>query len=222
MLNPKIITTADGSHTLKHPDLPEHYHSTFGAIRESQHVFIKSGLESISSEIKLLNILEVGFGTGLNAFLTLLWANKNRVLVNYTGIEAFPISMKIAKELNYPLLLKADNAIFLKMHSVNDEVINLSEYFSIQQKIVSLLDIQFKDSSFDVVYFDAFSPDTQPELWTEAVFSKLYRALKKQSVLTTYSTKGIVKRAMKAVGFKIEKLPGPPGKREILRALKDD
>ena len=220
MQNPKIIKTADGSHTLNHAGFSEHYHSTFGAIQESQHVFIKSGLDYLPTNLKKIDVLEIGFGTGLNALLTFLWANKNKTIVNYTGVEAYRIMVNLAEELNYPQLLKADAEIFLKMHLAQSEEIALSKYFNFNRITRLLQELQLRESVYDIVYFDAFSPDTQPELWTKTIFTKLNTAMKRGGVLTTYSTKGIVKRALKAAGFNIEKLPGPPGKREILRAVK--
>lgn len=216
----QIVKTEDGSVTLYNCDLKEHYHSTFGALQESRHVFIKTGLDHLSSELDSINVLEVGFGTGLNALLTLLWANKNEKLVNYTGIEAYPISMKTAEELNYPEILEADEDTFLKMHSCGTESVNLSEDFIFELVTGLIQETQLEESFYNLVFFDAFSPETQPELWTEFLFEKLNRSMKQDGILTTYSTKGIVKRALKSAGFSVEKLPGPPGKREILRAKK--
>jgi tRNA U34 5-methylaminomethyl-2-thiouridine-forming methyltransferase MnmC len=220
MPNPKIIKTEDGSHTLKHATYPEHYHSTFGAIQESQHIFIKSGLEQLAHGTNKINVFEVGFGTGLNALLTYQWANDNKTFVNYLGIEAYPISLEISKQLNYPQLLNADREVFSKMHYDKADEVTLSKYFVLQRITGFFEELQLEPNVYNLVYFDAFSPDSQPELWTESIFSKLFVAMKMNGVLTTYSTKGIVKRALKSSGFKIEKLPGPPGKREILRAIK--
>lgn len=216
----QIVKTEDGSATLYNCDLKEHYHSTFGALQESRHVFIKTGLDHLSSELDSINVLEVGFGTGLNALLALLWTNKNEKLVNYTGIEAYPVSMKTAEELNYPKILEVDEATFLKMHSGGTESVNFSEHFIFELISGLIQETQLEESFYDLVFFDAFSPDTQPELWTELLFEKLNRSMKQGGILTTYSTKGIVKRALKSAGFSVEKLPGPPGKREILRAKK--
>lgn len=215
-----IVKTKDGSSTLYNCELKEHYHSTFGAIQESRHVFIKTGLDHLSSKLETINVFEVGFGTGLNALLTLLWASKNEKQVNYVGIEAYPISLKTAEELDYPQLLNVDAELFIRMHSASHEKVPLSASFNFTLVIGLIQKIQLKESFYDIIFFDAFSPETQPELWTESLFKKLNKSLKKNGILTTYSTKGIVKRALKSAGLSIEKLPGPPGKREILRAIK--
>ena len=216
----QIVNTEDGSSTLYNQDLKEHYHSTFGALQESKHVFIQTGLNYLSANLSSINVLEIGFGTGLNAVLTFLWAKKKKTLVTYTGVECFPVSMDTAKSLNYPNLLDVNTELFLKLHFSKDEEVFLSDYFVFKLLQKKIEDIQLPDCSFDLVFFDAFSPDTQPELWTDLVFSKMNKAMKMHGILTTYSTKGIVKRALKSTGFTIEKLPGPPGKREILRATK--
>jgi tRNA U34 5-methylaminomethyl-2-thiouridine-forming methyltransferase MnmC len=216
----QIVKTEDGSSTLYNSILKEHYHSTFGALQESRHVFIKAGLDHLQTKREPINILEVGFGTGLNALLALLWASENKRTINYTGVEAFPIAIEMAKKLNYPVLLNTGRGYFLKMHSSVAGEVALSECFNFNLKIGLIQEIELEDSFYDLVFFDAFSPDTQPELWTQQVFSKLNKAMKMNGYLTTYSTKGIVKRALKSAGFSIEKLPGPPGKREILRATK--
>lgn len=218
--DPKIVTTRDNSHTLIHPDFCEHYHSAFGAIQESEYVFIDAGLNFALNENKSLKVLEIGFGTGLNALLTFLWTNKKSIKIRYTGIEAYPISSKIAAGLNYPERLNTDQKIFLKMHHEKVKSIALSEKFELNKIVEKVENVELEDSQFDVVFFDAFSPDIQPEMWTETIFKKMFSTLKTGGVLSTYSTKGTVKRALISAGFTIEKLPGPPGKREILRAFK--
>lgn len=220
MSKTQLVKTNDGSSTLYNCDLKEHYHSTFGALQESRHVFIKAGLDHLSAKLESINVLEVGLGTGLNALLTLLWANENERLVNYTGIEAYPVSMKTAEELNYPKILEVDKAAFLKLHLHEKESVRLSDQFNYKSIIGLIQETQLEEYFYDIVFFDAFSPETQPELWTEFLFEKLNKSMKPKGVLTTYSTKGIVKRALKSAGFSVEKLPGPPGKREILRAKK--
>ena len=203
MSGPLFIITDDGSHTLKHPTFLEHYHSTFGALQESRHVFIQSALEYYKSTEGGINILEIGFGTGLNALLALQWAEK------------------VARKLNFPDLLNLDKEMFLKMHDPNTFSIHLTAQFHLNHIRLSLQETSLPDESFNVVFFDAFSPDVQPELWTVEVFLKIFLSMKKNSVLTTYSCKGIVKRALREAGFKIKRLPGPPGKREMLRAIKE-
>ena len=221
MSGPLFILTDDGSHTLKHPTFLEHYHSTFGALQESRHVFIQSALEYYKSTEGGINILEIGFGTGLNALLALQWAEKEKINIKYTGVEVFPISMEVARKLNFPDLLNLDKEMFLKMHDPNTFSIHLTAQFHLNHIRLSLQETSLPDESFNVVFFDAFSPDVQPELWTVEVFLKIFLSMKKNSVLTTYSCKGIVKRALREAGFKIKRLPGPPGKREMLRAIKE-
>jgi tRNA U34 5-methylaminomethyl-2-thiouridine-forming methyltransferase MnmC len=220
MDEPKLILTGDGSHTLFNHDINEHYHSTYGAIQESKHVFIRAGLEYAGISIDSINLLEIGFGTGLNALVAMQWADEHKKTIEYTSLEAYPISKEIAENLNYTDLLNLDRATFFKMHFESAERTTLSEYFSIQLLIGRIQEITLQTAHFNVVFFDAFSPVVQPEMWTEDVLQKIAVSMKRGGVLTTYSTKGIVKRALKNVGFKIEKLPGPVGKREILRAAK--
>ncbi len=208
-MNP--IITLDKSHTLFNEQIGEHYHSTFGAIQESEHIF------NNKSDI---NILEIGFGTGLNALLTLKFARGHNLKTNYHGIEAFPISIEQAMMLNYPELIGIEQDVFIKMHESGEENKAISRSFVLKKSLIKLEDTKLPENFFDLVYFDAFSPDSQPELWTEEIFQKIYDSMRTDSILTTYSCKGIVKRALKSAGFQIEKLPGPPGKREFLRALK--
>jgi len=216
----KIVTTADGSKTIHIVDWNEHYHSVHGAIQEAYHVFIKSGLCLFRD--RSISILEIGFGTGLNCFITSLEAQKLNLDIRYTGVEAYPITSKELEQLNYVSELKAENAEkqFKQMHQSQwEQEITLSNTFLLckqQKDFKDLVDVD----TFNLIYFDAFGARVQPELWTEAIFSKMYTALKNEGVLVTYSAKGSVRRAMKAAGFVVERLPGPPGKREMLRAIK--
>ncbi|MGB7394945.1 MAG: tRNA (5-methylaminomethyl-2-thiouridine)(34)-methyltransferase MnmD [Pricia sp.] len=215
-----IITTADGSTTIQIEDWNEQYHSKHGAIQEAYHVFIKHGLSLFPD--RKINLLEIGFGTGLNAFITFLETPKLNISVNYTGVEAFPISHQELRHLNYVSELSAEDHAFefQRMHEGEwDQDIELTEDFILLKQQKNFSEIA-DENQYDLVYFDAFSPRVQPELWTEAIFSKMYRALKKGGMLTTYSAKGSARRAMQAVGFTVERLPGPPGKREMLRATK--
>ncbi len=217
-MNSRIpVVTKDGSHTLFDERSGEHYHSVFGAIQESEHIFIHAGLEGCHFQGRELRVLEVGFGTGLNGLLTLRWAEENRRQVHYTGIEAFPLADAVLKKLNYPALLHVDSGLFVMMHSctVSRQV---SSYFSIRILHEEFQDYKPESNRFHVIFFDAFSPDSQPEMWTEEGFKKLHNILMPGGLLVTYSCKGSVKRALKAAGFSLEKLPGPPGKREFLRA----
>ena len=218
--NNKVVITNDGSSTLYNQNLCEHYHSTYGAIQESNHVFIQSGLELFKYSDLPVNIFEVGFGTGLNALLSYAWAENNNVQVNYQCVELYPIPVNLAKLLNYPELLKLDRDLFLKMHQTEKEKIKLSGNFNLQKLILSMQEVDLPHNIFDLVFFDAFSPDVQPEMWSENIFKKIARSMKRGGALTTYSCRGIVKRALKSAGFKIEKLAGPPGKREIIRSFK--
>jgi len=221
-----IITTADGSKTIQIEEWNEQYHSVHGAIQEAKHVFIKEGLYHYcsvnSADSNDVSILEIGFGTGLNAFITLLEADKLKTKIHYFGVEAFPVGIEEMNKLNYVEQLHAKNQEHLlkQMHESLWEVEqNISSFFTLtkQKKIFS----DIKDiNSYDIIYFDAFGSRVQPELWTETIFKKMYDALKINGVLVTYSAKGSVRRAMQTVGFEVERLQGPPGKREMLRASK--
>ncbi len=216
----KIITTADGSKTIQIEDWNEQYHSVHGAIQEAMHVFILHGLFCFLESHKPISILEIGFGTGLNAFITLLESEKSNLHINYTGVEAYPVTQEEVDALNYSEQLKTNNTLFSKLHQCNWEVLHhITPKFSLtkQQKFFKEIDAV---AEYDLIYFDAFGARVQPELWTEGVFELMYKALKTKGVLVTYSAKGSVRRAMQAVGFSVEKLPGPPGKREMLRATK--
>jgi len=216
----QLILTEDGSHSFYLPDLDETYHSTHGAIQEAYHVFIKSGFEQIEKDE--LAILEIGFGTGLNCFITYLEAQKNNKTIHYTGVEAFPLKDTEVKHLNYVSELKAMKfqLIFESMHRIDwNRKIQLTPHFYLEKELRTFDKISDRNQ-YHLIYFDAFGPRVQPELWTEAIFKKMYIALKTGGVLVTYSAKGSVRRAMIAVGFAVEKIPGPPGKREMLRAVK--
>ena len=202
--------------------LDDQYHSKHGAIQEAYHVFVNTGLGYLLKQMQPnpLKILEIGFGTGLNAFITLLEADKNKIPISFTGVEAYPISSLEIQKLNYPLLLNSTEAYFKKLHQSQwEKQISISTYFSILKRKQFFSEINDKNN-FHLIYFDAFGARVQPELWTEQIFKKMHTALKKGGVLVTYSAKGSVRRAMQTVGFEVERLPGPPGKREMLRAHK--
>jgi tRNA U34 5-methylaminomethyl-2-thiouridine-forming methyltransferase MnmC len=215
----EIKLTDDNSHTLFVPDLNETYHSKHGAIQESMHVFVNAGLGYFNE--KNLTVLEVGFGTGLNAALSFIFAEDNAVLVDYTGVEAFPINNEIAQQLNYTSLIEGlSEKEFLNLHYLRwNEKTKISNYFSLTKLNKSIKDFEL-DNNFDVVFFDAFGPNVQPEMWDKSIFENLFNSLKENGVLVTYCAKGSVKRTLKEVGFTIENLPGPPGKREMTRAIK--
>jgi tRNA U34 5-methylaminomethyl-2-thiouridine-forming methyltransferase MnmC len=218
----EFLKTGDGSITIHLPDWNEQYHSKHGAIAEANHVFIQAGLQHVIStqSPSKISILEIGFGTGLNAFLTYIFSEKKSLEINYTGVEAYPVDISEIIKLNYSESLSEDKDKFLALHHVTwEETHNISRKFVItkQKKFFD----KIEDSSlYTLIYFDAFGARVQPELWTEAIFAKMYNALLPNGVLVTYSAKGSVRRAMQAVGFTVERLPGPPGKREMLRACK--
>jgi len=216
-----IIETLDGSHTLYLEDIDEHYHSTFGAIQESQHVYIHAGLDSCSSND--IRILEIGFGTGLNCYLTLLsYLNSNKK-IRYFSVEKYPLPADIWGKLNFgDYFPKVSSKLFSLLHKVpwNCEV-EIQPQFFLHKIEADLMQLDFKNmSTFDLVYFDAFSPDKQPALWDQSIFEKLYSNMTDNSILVTYCAKGYVRRILQATGFQVERIPGPPGKREMMRARK--
>jgi len=214
--------TGDGSHTLFVPGLDENYHSVFGAITESRHIYLEAGFKHVFRPAGKIRILEIGFGTGLNALLTFIESEVLQCQVEYTAIELNPLNEDIYSKLNFPEILnyRDSREFFLRIHKLPWNLLTyLTGNFSLLKINTSLEAYQPANEAFDLIYFDAFGPDVQPEMWTQEVFKKMASGLKKQGVLVTYSTKGIVKRNLKAAGFSIEKLPGPHGKREILRAV---
>ena len=222
----EIIITSDGSTTIHIPEWNEQYHSKHGAIQEAKHVFIKKGLEFYNAENTSelnneITILEIGFGTGLNAFITLLEAQNQKV--NYVGIEAYPVANNEIQKLNYVKELDAEkfNKEFQKIHETSwESKHDITPNFSLTKRQQFFEDITDKDT-FNLIYFDAFGARVQPDLWTENIFKKMFEALKSGGVLVTYAAKGSVRRAMQSVGFSVERLEGPPGKREMLRAIKN-
>ena len=218
----EIITTSDGSTTIHLPDWDENYHSKHGAIQEAKHVFIENGLSLFQD--KSIAILEIGFGTGLNAFITFLESKKLNIAADYVGVEAYPVSATEILSMNYvnELDAKAENQIFEQMHTSNwEEKTAISNTFSLTKRKQFFVDIE-DVAQFDLIYFDAFGYRVQPELWSTEIFQKMYNALKPNGVLVTYAARGVVKRSMIEVGFTVEKLPGPPGKREMFRATKKE
>jgi len=217
----ELIITGDGSTTLFVRDLNEHYHSTFGAITESGVVFIDAGLKPVLKNADWINVLEIGFGTGLNALLSFLAATGKTI--HYTTIEAFPVDQNIIATLNFADFHKYENAgtIFGLLHQVPWETEQIiADQFYIIKLHSKIEDVVLPDGHFDLVYFDAFGPEVQPELWTEEIFSKIGKSMKRGGILTTYSAKGQIRRNLRSAGFTVEKLPGPPGKRHITRATK--
>jgi len=219
-LEREIIQTSDGSTTIHIKEWDECYHSKHGAIQEAKHVFIKNGLALFPNQ--KVSVLEIGFGTGLNAFITFLEAQKLDQTIDYVGVEAFPVSEEELKSMNYTEELNAldDKVIFDKMHALNwEEKNDLSENFSLTKRKQFFEDIDDVEK-FDLIYFDAFGYRVQPELWSVSVFERMFKALKNNSILVTYAARGVIKRNMIEVGFTVEKLAGPPGKREMFRARK--
>lgn len=218
-MDTEFFITEDGSHTLFVPEIDECYHSSHGAVQESMHIFIKTGLKQCAKQE--INILEIGFGTGLNAFLTMLEAEKTQKMIHYTTLELFPVETEKACRLNYPELVSPENkSAFEQLHTSSwNERIQITQHFELLKIETDFTSYNFQDT-FDVIFFDAFSPEKQPEMWTEKQFIKLYQSSNNDAVLTTYCAKGAVRRAMLQAGFSVERLPGPPGKREMLRASK--
>lgn len=216
----EIIQTKDGSTSIYLPELNETYHSKHGAIQEANHVFIKNGFSLF--EGKPISILEIGLGTGLNALITFNEAQKLKSKIEYVGVEAYPVSMEDALKMNYVAALNPSlEPIYLKIHQCDWETItNLSDNFSFLKRKQFFEDINDKDA-FDLIYFDAFGFDVQPNLWTKAIFKTLSNALRNDGILVTYACRSIIKNNMIEAGFKVEKLPGAPGKREMLRAKKE-
>ena len=216
----KLEQTADGSYTLYVPELDEHYHSVKGALTESQHIFIDMGLKH--SSVPSPRILEIGLGTGLNCFLTLLNAEEEKRHIHYTGIERFPLDMDVIKKLDYPSIIgKRHEQDYLAIHQAPwEEDVALSSWFTLHKIQGDFTHYDFI-KGYDIIYFDAFAPEKQPEMWEQSLFNSLYEILNEGGILTTYCAKGVVRRMLQQAGFIVERLPGPPGgKREILRATK--
>ena len=218
----EIFQTLDGSTTIHLPDWNESYHSKHGAIQEAYHVFIQNGLFTFNN--LPVSILEIGFGTGLNAFITYIESKKSNQKIDYYGVEAYPISADEILQMNFvsELNAAAESEVFKRMHECDWEIINqISPLFSLTKRNQFFEQIDDEDK-FDLIYFDAFGYRVQPDLWSTEIFRKMYKSLKLKGTLVTYAARGVVKRSLIEVGFKVEKLPGPPGKREMFRATKTD
>ena len=216
----KLEQTADGSYTLYVPELDEHYHSVKGALTESQHIFIDMGLKH--SSVTSPRILEIGLGTGLNCILTLLEGKESQRHIHYTGIERYPLNEEIIRKLNYPSIIgkECEEDYFAIHQALWEEDICLSPWFTLHKMEGDFTHYTF-EQKYDIIYFDAFAPEKQPEMWEQSLFDNLYNVLNEGGILTTYCAKGVVRRMLQTAGFKVERLPGPPGgKREILRATK--
>ncbi len=220
----QLIITADGSHTLLNEELNETYHSTKGAMQESEYVFIKQGLTYFfeSNNKKSVNILEVGFGTGLNALLSYAFALQNpEISIQYCSLEKYPLDASLTTELNYTehTSLKSFEKIFHEMHKADwNKHVRFSNNFSLHKSQIDLIHDELPDLNFDLIYFDAFAPSKQVEMWSQAIFEKIKNASKPGSILVSYCASSLFRNNLKAAGFEVEKLPGPPGKREMVRA----
>jgi tRNA U34 5-methylaminomethyl-2-thiouridine-forming methyltransferase MnmC len=218
----EIVATGDGSDTLYVPFLDEHYHSVHGAIGESEHIFIRAGFHPFIGN-DALTLLEVGFGTGLNVLLTALAADASQCFIRYYTLEKFPLSAEILRRINYPALLGSRAAdLFRAIHEsawgMPLRISPMMELVKVREDFVtaSLSEIPF----CNLVYYDAFSPEKQPEMWNQMLFRKLFDRMEEGGIFVTYCAKGSVRRSLQWAGFRVERLPGPPGKREILRGIK--
>lgn len=217
----EVIETADGSNTIFISEMNENYHSGHGALQEALHVFISNGLGALNDK-KEISIFEVGFGTGLNAILSLIHADNNDQIIHYSGIEAFPVEKELIDQIGYEKLVDAKyKEPFYEMHSLTWETIHkLKPNFSFQKIHQKIENFQVTPNSIDILFFDAFGPRAQSEMWDIGILEKMYTMLKPEGFFVTYCAKGQVKRDLKSLGFKVEALAGPPGKREMTRAMK--
>jgi tRNA U34 5-methylaminomethyl-2-thiouridine-forming methyltransferase MnmC len=217
----EVRVTQDGSSTVYLKELDEHYHSTFGAVQESLHVFVGAGMGAVTN--KEVTILEVGFGTGLNCLLTFIAGQESRRQIRYVALEKYPLSMQVVDQLGYNLFCPDSNAqLFSLLHAApwNADVIVNAQFVlhKIEKDLLEIVPAELPLA--DLVYFDAFSPEKQPEIWQESIFGMLFERMKTNGVLVTYCAKGVVRRTLQSVGFQVERIPGPPGKREMIRARK--
>jgi len=222
MHDSKLFITDDGSHSLYSKKYGVSYHSKYGALEETQHVFINAAFRFKAVIQQNISILEIGFGTGLNTFVTFFEAKKRNLVIKYTAVEAYPISVQQAEQLNYSDLIESEENtdLFLKLHQEPWDIpFQLNDQFVIEKVLKKFEEIDYKNQ-FDIIYFDAFAPNAQPELWNDEMLAKMFEALLPEGILVTYCAKGEVKRSLKRVGFIIEALPGPTGKREMTRAMK--
>jgi len=215
-MNKKLVITNDGSHSFFVPEINECYHSRHGSIVEAEHVFIKNGL--LAEKNNNLTILEIGFGTGLNALLTAQKAKQNNIYVSYHAIELYPVVKKEYTQLNFAELIGIEKESLILLHESKwEDTCEINNNFELTKNNISAEKYE-TNTRFDIIYYDVFSPEKQPELWNENIFKKMHHFLKKDGFLVTYCAKGIVRRTLKAVGFEVISLDGPPGKRQITRA----
>ncbi len=221
----ELIKTADGSHTIRNADLNETYHSIHGAIQESNHVFIKHGLHfARQNSPGLVRILEVGFGTGLNALLTMVESKQRNAQIHYDAVEAFPLPSELITQLNYCDLIQGDDCkgLFFKMHEARwGDSVSITPDFTICKVLGNIQKTTLVRARYDIVYFDAFAPSRQPEMWSREVLGKVVESIKLNGIFVTYSSRGQLRRDLLELGMKVETLTGPPGKAEMTRAIKD-
>lgn len=216
----RIIETADGSHSLFSEQFAVGYHSKYGAIQESQHVFIQAGLAPALSTKSAIRVFEMGFGSGLNAYLSLLFLTHQQQRIYFETVEAFPVPLAQAASLNYASLLKGSNDDFLALHQAPwNQPTAITPQFTLCKHDGTIQETALS-GDFDVVFFDAFAPSSQPELWESPVLEKIYEAMAPGGIFVTYCAKGVFKRTLRALGFQVEGIPGPPGKREMTKATK--
>lgn len=220
MLDSEISISGDGSHTVHSSLFNTLYHSHHGALSESLVVFIQSGLNYQKEKgCKCLSVFEMGFGTGLNALLAYQWAKDNKVCITYHTVEAYPLKPEVISQLNYAERC-GDGDIFHQLHQISwNQTHHISEHFTFKKYFSKIEDLDIEDT-YDVIFYDAFAPNTQSHLWEEPILNKMYQILRKNGVLVTFCAQGAFKRHLKSVGFQVSGIPGPPGKREITRALK--
>lgn len=222
----QVIQTRDGSSSLLIPEMNETYHSTHGAITESEYVFLKMGLDhfrELHPDQKHISILEIGFGTGLNAWLTACVAHNSELRIKFTSIEKFPLRPEVIDQLNYKDKKESEIAkdLFTNLHAVTwEKESKISEQFDLTKIQTDIFEFCPSEESFDLIYFDAFAPSKQPEMWSQEVLKKMFDLAKPNGVFVTYCAQGQFKRDLKAVGFKTEELDGPPGKKEMTRGTK--
>lgn len=219
----EFMITEDGSHTIYLPEMKEHYHSVHGAVQESRHIYIEQGLLQLDKNE--ISILEIGFGTGLNAFLTFGYSKPGKLKISYTSIEKYPLLEKEYSQLNYPGQVFSEYAfVFRELHSAEWNVWKeLDSDFRIRKLHSDLLTIQLNpEEKYDLIYYDAFAPDKQPEMWSNFVLNKVVSMLKRNGLLLTYCAKGAVRRSLAEAGLIMERIPGPKGKKEILRGKKEN
>ena len=220
--NRRIFKTKDGSHSFLVPELNEQYHSVHGAVQESEHVFLKMGLDEYIYHNKgdsMINVFELGFGTGLNALLSARWAKVNQRIINYTSIEKYPLNENEFKQLNYGDFVGEKKLYQNIITSKWGEFVKISNWFKLRK---FELDVTKRGlpSGFDIIFFDAFAPKKQPKLWEVSIFEKMFSILNSRGFLVTYCCQGQARRNMISAGFSVEKVQGPPGKREMLKAKK--